>query len=298
MVETAIIAVRLLQYTGAAILFGLPLFFVCVLKGGLDTATARRARWLAAAGAGLLALGSMLAIGLQASLFAGSFRAGFTAEAMGQVIAFMPLGKAALVRAAAAGMALIVLLAAPSASPRWGVVAGLGAIATASLAWLGHAAAGESWLHLAADVLHALTAAAWLGALAAFGLLLAGSRTREELLRLAAALRRFSRMAVPLVAVLALTGLANTWFTVGPAGIAHLPRSAYGQLLLAKIAVFAAMLGLAGLNRNRLTPALAANPGSTSVAHLRRSIAAEALLGLVVLALVAWLGTLAPPAES
>jgi len=51
------------------------------------------------------------------------------------------------------------------------------------------------------------------------------------------------------------------------------------------------MLGLAALNRYRLTPAL----GAASLHEVRFSIAAEALFGLAVLAAVGWLGTLEPP---
>ena len=62
------------------------------------------------------------------------------------------------------------------------------------------------------------------------------------------------------------------------------------------------MLGLAAANRYRLTPAL--NRGlntrlgqDKALADLRRSLAIETALGLGVLALVAWFGTLPPPME-
>ena len=83
------------------------------------------------------------------------------------------------------------------------------------------------------------------------------------------------------------------------AHIAELPFMLYGQLLLAKLALFAAMLALAAANRFRLTPAfgkaIAQGDGSCAVAALRRSLAAEAGAALLILGLVAWIGTLAPP---
>lgn len=279
MIEPAIIVVRLLQYAGAAILFGSSLFFVAVAPSVWP-------RRLLARSAALLAFASLLAIGLQASLFAGSLDAGFTAQAIGDVVAYLDLGKAALVRSASATLAFIVVLLH---GPRSATVA-LGALAAASLAWMGHGAATESWGFLAADVLHALVASAWLGALVGFVLILAGPSEPEQLIR---ALRRFSAFGVPLVAVLVLTGFANSAYTVGLDRLPDLPATPYGQLLLAKLAAFAAMLALAVRNR-RLTDGLAAHP-ATSLARLKLSIGLETLLGIAVIALVAWLGTLEPP---
>jgi putative copper resistance protein D len=61
------------------------------------------------------------------------------------------------------------------------------------------------------------------------------------------------------------------------------------------------MLGLAALNRFRLTPALAgeldeAQPAPGALGRLRRSVILEILAGAAVLALVSWLGTLSPTA--
>ena len=74
--------------------------------------------------------------------------------------------------------------------------------------------------------------------------------------------------------------------------------SRYGQLLLIKLALFAAMLVLAGANRWRLTPALGAaiangNP-APALRGLRQSLVLETSTVLTILAVVAWLGTLEP----
>jgi putative copper resistance protein D len=102
------------------------------------------------------------------------------------------------------------------------------------------------------------------------------------------------------VALLVLTGLVNSWFLVGPAHLGALLTSAYGLLLGAKILVFAGMLGLAAINRFRLTPglgaALAGAPPQAILAALRRSLLLETAAAIAVLALVSLLGTLAPPA--
>jgi len=76
--------------------------------------------------------------------------------------------------------------------------------------------------------------------------------------------------------------------------------SAYGQILLAKLGVFGAMLALAGANRFLLTPRLSATldgrgPLRVAVNALRMSVLIETALGFVVLAMVAWLGVLPAP---
>lgn len=289
MIEAVIAALRLLQYTGAAILFGSSLFVVYALP----TAEPRWARPLVASATGLLALSAVGGIAAQASLFAGSWTDGLTGEALASVVAYMPLGKAALVRAGAALAALVLLALLPRGRAAWLAIATAGAVATTSLAWMGHAGANEApgaELHLLADAVHALAAALWVGALVAFACLLA---RRVDPYILHAALRRFSRIGVPLVLLLALTGLVNGWFLVGPANAIGMLTTPYGRWLLVKLGLFAGMLVLAAINRNRLTPAIEGRTLSAT-GHLRHSIALETALGLGVLAVVAWLGTLPP----
>ena len=81
---------------------------------------------------------------------------------------------------------------------------------------------------------------------------------------------------------------------LGPRNALDLWGTPYGRLLSIKLLAFVAMLGLAALNRYRFTPALAEGNESARP-WLLRSVAAESAAGLAVLALVAWLGTLAPP---
>ena len=115
------------------------------------------------------------------------------------------------------------------------------------------------------------------------------------------ALHGFAGLGSFAVALLVVTGLANSWFLVGPDRIGSLGTSLYGQLLIAKLVLFVLMLGLAADNRFRLTPSLGLKlqrvEDSVGALHrLRRSIAAETALGVAVLGLVAVMGTLPPPA--
>jgi len=307
MVEAAVVLLRLLQYTGAMILLGSSLFFAYVLprSGGGSVAGLPWARsGLMAAGV-LLALTSLLQIAAQSIQLSGTVSEGLKFETLAAVVSYMPQGKAAVVRAVAATAAVLALVLLRPGRARFVTAAGFGTIAAASLAWMGHAAATEGSLgrvHLLSDLLHVLAAAVWIGALAGFlGLLFAGPKTSEARANLHAALARFAGIGSAVVAVLILTGAVNSWILVGPDRLDSLWTTSYGRLLSLKVLLFVAMLGLAASNRYRLTPALGRSLGSrigsdTESAALRRSIAVETAFGIAVLLLVAWFGTLAPPA--
>lgn len=175
---------------------------------------------------------------------------------------------------------------------------GLALVLLASLAWAGHGAAtpgAPGDLHLAADILHLLAAGMWLGTLAPLALLLTAARQAGEaggaiIARLAVA--RFSALAIGAVAVLLGSGLVNTWFLAGT--VPALVGTAYGRLLLSKIALFLLMLTVAAVNLLRLGPRLAGPAAMRSLGPLRRNALVEAAIGLGVLAIVGVLGILPP----
>jgi putative copper resistance protein D len=166
------------------------------------------------------------------------------------------------------------------------------------LAWTGHAGAAlgaPGNVQLGADVLHLLAAGGWLGALPALALLLhAARRAKDDRLRSAASIatRRFSIIGVLAVGTLLVSGIVNSWFLLSSPR--DLVATDYGRLLALKVALFAAMIGIAAVNRFRLTPRLAYAP---ALHALERNALAETGLGLGVLLFVAALGTLAPPAH-
>ena len=103
---------------------------------------------------------------------------------------------------------------------------------------------------------------------------------------------RFSGMGYIAVSVLILTGLINSWFLVG--SFSGLITTAYGQLLLVKLVLFAGMLGLAMANRFWLVPSLiqSANGSTASLLKLRQHVTGEQVLGALVLLIVSILGTM------
>ena len=306
MIDAALIVWRFAQYGAASILMGASLFVLYALPptGSHSAAELRWPRLLVlAAGAGLL-VSSILGLVTQTATMAGSLAEALKPASLEAVVGGMDLGKAAIVRAVAAGLAVVVLLPRRPGRFRWVSVSLLGSVAAASMAWMGHGATteGEGQLpHLVADILHCWAAAAWIGALCAFVILLrTRSSSAEALLTSHRALRRFSTIGTLLVATLVATGLVNSWFLVGIDNVDRLLATDYGQLLALKLALFAAMLALASANRFRFTPALETtlagrSAGPNAVRTLRRSIVVEAMLGFGILALVAWFGTLPPP---
>lgn len=97
-------------------------------------------------------------------------------------------------------------------------------------------------------------------------------------------LRRFSAAAPFAVATLFVAGAVLAVRQVETFGA--LWTTGYGLVLTAKIALVALLLALAAANRWRFTgPALAADPAA--VTQLRRSMAAELVIGAVILGVVA-----------
>ena len=168
----------------------------------------------------------------------------------------------------------------------------------AAIAWTGHAGstAGEIGIfHLASDTLHLVAAAVWIGGLVSLVLLLSVSRNDRtgagaSLAR--DATQRFSTMGVAVVAVLLATGIGNAWILVG--SWHGLIATDYGQLLMLKLALFAAMLMIAAVNRFWLTPLLALPSTSTPQRKLARNSMIEIALALLIFAIVGLLGTLHP----
>ncbi|BFT65066.1 copper homeostasis membrane protein CopD [Pseudomonas moorei] len=180
-----------------------------------------------------------------------------------------------------------------------------GAIALATLAWTGHGAMDEGsrrYLHFTSDIVHLLGAGSWLGALAAFALLLRSTHLTGDLqIRLLArTLTGFELAGTLIVATLAITGIVNYLMVVGPA-FETLTSSTYGALLSLKVFLFAGMLVFAAVNRFHLSPLLerSIQSGTHTIAinALRRSMILEFSVAVIIMGLVAWLGTLSPEME-
>jgi copper resistance protein D len=165
------------------------------------------------------------------------------------------------------------------------------------LAWGGHGVGGAGLggrIHLAADFVHLIAAAAWVGGLLPLALILAAAGASVTVAH--AVSLRFSVYGMIAVGVLLLTGAINTWYLAG--SIRALTETDYGHLLLVKIILFLVMLALATVNRLWLTPALTVNagerPARRALRQLRRNVVIEIGAGVAILSLVAVLGVTPP----
>ena len=175
----------------------------------------------------------------------------------------------------------------------WLAAVGLTTAAAMGLQVLaGHAAAASALrpVNLLAQWLHLLAAGVWAGGLV---WLLAGllshprhptqseTTTTDATVDRVQAVIRFSRLALPVVGVLAATGLNRALDLAG--GWSGLIDTGFGRVLDVKVLLFAGLLVLAARNRYRLLPTLAGPQGRLHT--LRRSVTAE--IGLVAAVLLA-----------
>jgi putative copper resistance protein D len=186
------------------------------------------------------------------------------------------------------GLAQAGLALAPQRPQRLKAVLAGGVLV--SLAFIGHPAAGTGGapgaVRIAVFAAHLLGAGVWLGGLLPLALALprAGDDT-------APLLREFGRIALATVALLVTTGMiiaaAVLALAAGP------PSMTYVKTLLTKLALVAAMLGVASVNRWRLTPLATRDPAAARRA-LTWTVAAEQVLALAVIAAVTLLGQISP----
>lgn len=274
------VAVKAAAYAASLLAAGLALYLAFER---LDGAPARAARRLAVGAAVLAAALTGARLAMRASFLGGGGADAAMDPMLLGIVIDSPLGDSAILRWI--GLGLIATLAVGEAT---GVLAALGAVAVAlSFAAVGHALAEPRALLGALVTLHLLAVAWWIGALAPLARL-----ARDDPAAAGAAAERFGRQAGWVVALLALAGAALFVLLTG-APLAAL-ATPYGQLMALKLIAVAALLGLAALNKLRLSPALAAGRRGAATA-LRRSIAAEALVVLAILTLTAAMTTVASP---
>jgi copper transport protein len=310
------VAGRWLLYLGLALLLGAAATGVAVYGGRLPAG----ARPLLGAGAGLTLVGVAARVVAARSAVGGSLGELLASDG-GRHLVWLAGGT--LASAAAAG--LLAARAAPVGRPDrpkgptgsqegaphgqaagigrgWLAVVGVAAAATMLLEVLaGHAAAPAPLrpLNLLAQWLHLLAVGAWVGGLV---WLLAGVLDRnhpapatgdpqqDAPVGRAEAVVRFSRLALPVVVLIAVTGVIRALDLAG--GWRGLADTGFGRVLDLKLLLFAGALVLATRNRYRLVPALGKPAGPLGA--LRRSVTGELALVAGVLLAAAILTQLPP----
>jgi putative copper resistance protein D len=268
----------------------------------------RRWSWLVWASLGVTAVsGAIWLILLAADIYAAPIADVWSDGGLWTVASETRFGQVLLARLAATVLlaASLPLLWRTADRGAWSAgalvlaIVGLAIVVLIGPAWSGHAGAtpgatGE--FPLAADALHLLAAGVWLGGLPPLAMLLGAASWQKEP-RFAAvpslAVQRFSLLGIISVSTLLASGIVNSWYEVGT--LTNLFATSYGQLVVVKIALFTAMIALASLNRFYLTPRLA-TPGA--VRRLCHTTLAETGLGFAAVAVVGFLGAMAPASHT
>lgn len=306
MSDSANVVLRFVLYMDLMLLFGVALFGLYSFKGQERlSGTVLPLRRLLTATAGLGALLSIAGMVLMVRTMSGESDVAELRPHLEMMLFETDVGLAWAVRMTALAIAGVALMLNPRAPGISLVIAATGGIALASLAWSGHGAmdeGGRRFWHFTADILHMLAAGAWLGALLAFALM-AQTRALQNAAHirlLARAVKRFEGVGALIVVIITVTGVVNYLFIVGPK-LDEVLLSHYGILLAIKVLLFAGMLVLAALNRFHLGPLLeqSLREGQYRVAAhaLRRSVVLEMAAAVLIVGLVAWLGTLSPEVE-
>ena len=283
MIDAGLVAARGVHFLACIALFGELLFAVAIDPGSEP----RRRLLFASVAVAVVAAVAWLA--LEAVAMSGEPAAkALGASVMGRVLLSTQFGQLWIARLALA--AAVVVAAGAAARARTTLI--LAGCYLASLAWSGHAGAGSGArgvLELGADAVHLLAAGAWLGTLPALVSALASERPMSAIVPIT---QRFSRIGVVSVTAIVASGIANTLLRVGD--LHALLTTDYGRLLLVKLVLVAAMLGLAAVNRLALTPRLADDARARRA--LTRNAALEVALGIAVVGIVGALGITPPPA--
>lgn len=292
-----------LQFLGVVLAGGVLTFRAIVWApaarslGGREAPDARLAIWVGLAGAVVALHAGLLAFLTGAYPIVGGGLSNFVNSEIEPIRVGTHLGQAwTLTTFAWLGVLALLIGAWVTPRQREPLLAGTGVLALGAalgLSWASHPESRGN-LALVADYVHLVAGALWVGGLVALVMIAATTRslprpTREAVAR--ACILRFSKLAVPAIAVVALAGLYLALREL-PSPSA-LFSSDYGITLVVKSSVALGALALGGYHRRFVMPRLVAG---APVGTIRRTLTLELGLLLAVLALAAVLSQTAPPA--
>lgn len=315
-------AVRWVSYLAMMMLFGGFAIYLLVLVPALRhatfgdpasevqvrNATCRRlvkCSWISVV---LLLLTSSVSLVFQVSgVFEKSFADSLTPSLLAQVILNTGYGGHWLLQIFSVALLIVTLAILSHKLKRepddahgalWWVGLVAGAVLLIAPSWTGHAVGAVKDFRLAVvtDWLHLLAGGFWVGGLfhLAFTLpyVVAGVHEGDRLGLLAQVIRRFTKVAMPSVALLVFAGLYNTWVHVPSFSAFWL--TPYGKTLSLKLFFVGLMLLLGGLNNfhfGKRVARLAKMQGEAENDEERvklergfaRSVVLEAVIGVIVL---------------
>ncbi|WFF03212.1 copper resistance protein CopC [Micromonospora sp. WMMD964] len=287
-VSTAVKVARFLGYAGLVLLVGPVLVLAALWPKRLSRREPSRLAWT---GLGLVTVATLADLWLQVPYTGGGGLFEVSGEGFATVFG-SPFGAAHLVRLgllAASVFLLRPLLARPAGRTDAIILAVLGVAALLTWPLAGHPAASPApAVSVVVDAVHLGSMAVWLGGLLMLAVFLLRQADEREL---SAILPIWSRWAALAVSALLLGGTVQALIEV--ATPQALVGTTYGRLLLAKIALFAVVIGVAAYSRQLVRSRVAAQ----RPVPVRRAVWVELAVTAVVLGLSATL-VQTPPART
>ncbi len=279
---SALVLCRFLHFTVVLMLFGAWVYKPRLLGRDttLDRTLTRISRWLAA----LALVSGVCWLLLITASMAGAWDAALEPSTLRLVLGSTFFGQVWSWHLLLNGL-LLALLLTPLRT-HLPLRLALGASLLATLAPVGHGAMLDGvegrWLMLN-QLVHLALVGIWLGGLMLLVMILRRPAGHD----IRALLQRFGGVGYIVVAGLLITGLINVRVLTGAFWPTPL-LSGFALILLIKITLIAAMLGLALFNRLRIKDC------EQRLSALRKSVIAEWLLGIGAVAAVSLLGTMPP----
>ena len=280
----AAIATKFALYLGVLTSVGLVMCRI-VFKTNLDRLD-RRIRFTALAFSLLGLVSAVLSFSLRGAVLMDDI-SGMTDASILSLLWETPPGDALLFRVL--GMALLLTGICLGGRAIWAGLIG-GAVALWSFCEIGHIASQDRFFAQVVLFLHLMAAAFWIGILMPLKTLASNDTDRERVADLGT---RFGTIASGVVPLLILVGAIMTWWLVG--SVSAMFGTAYGQVLIAKLAVVAGLLALALLNKLRLVPAIERGDHGATI-RLAHSISMEWIcVALILLATATFTSVLTVP---
>lgn len=283
MVDFVAVGLRGLSFAAALQAAGLPLF-LWLFEEELEVSRRAVGRL------GLYAAAVALATTFAYQLFEPARLAGQLAGVLDGSLQRTFLGSDAGAANSVRILGIVLILSGGLGGTRLRMGAGVigGTLIVSSFSFVGHTAAGEAhWLLSSLLIVHLIVVAFWLGSL--FPIYVVMRRETSEARSVLIA--RFSELAVRLVPVIFLAGLAMSIVLLPD--LASLARP-YGRLLLAKVLLFGILMGFAALNKWRLGPMLGSGGRRTDRAFKTSVLAEWGLIVAVVLTTAVMTGLYSP----
>jgi copper transport protein len=274
-VRAALAVARYAGYAGLVLIIGPALVLSALWPHRLSRRRPARLVWV---GLGVTALGALAELVLQVPYEAGTRLGAITATGLRDVLG-STFGTVHLVRIgvlAVAGFLLRPVLAGRGGTGDRVLLAVLAVIGVATWPLAGHPAASPvPPVTVFADAAHLSAMAVWLGGL---GMLLGFLLRQADEHELGGILPIWSRWAELAVATLIVAGTVQALVELGtPQALVQTP---YGRLLVAKIVLSAAVVGVASVSRRLVAAGVAAGAPS----RLRRLVGTELAVAAAVLA--------------